>query len=263
MIPENTLSGAEAILLQDGPQRSRGAQVLACLAALSHWLGLALAALVLLVAGAFAALAPEPLWPRLLSLLILGFLPALAAYSIARSVSWILLGASAICDPVAATLWRILCVLIGLLRTCGRAVERVSRTTAFHVVTFVEGGSRVLMAVWRMCGRLQQKAARVVSLSARSFRSFTGLIRTSIHVALDAFRTAFVATAVAAANVKASLSHRRGLFEFALSCWCAPRRLFVAMCRLIGAGSRVFIMGAAFPLRLIARTLLRLFPTPN
>jgi len=49
-------------------------------------------------------LAPEPLWQRL-TLVFLGLPSAFAAYSMGLLIGWILMGASAMYDPVNSALW--------------------------------------------------------------------------------------------------------------------------------------------------------------
>ena len=67
---------------------------------LSYRLGLVLATLSVLLASAFAALTPEPLALRMLSVLVLGVLPGLAAWTIGWTLLWILRTASVGCDLV-------------------------------------------------------------------------------------------------------------------------------------------------------------------
>jgi hypothetical protein len=47
----------------------------------------------LIVAGAFSALTPEPLWVRVLSFVIFGLVPAVAGYLVPSLISWTLSGA--------------------------------------------------------------------------------------------------------------------------------------------------------------------------
>lgn len=59
----------------------------------------------LIVAGAFSALTPEPLWLRAMSFVVFGLVPALAAYLIPPLISLTLRRAGRIYDPIAAVLW--------------------------------------------------------------------------------------------------------------------------------------------------------------
>jgi hypothetical protein len=55
----------------------------------------------LLVAGAFSALTPEPLWVRVLSFVVFGLVPAVAGYLVPFLISWTLRGACKLYDSVA------------------------------------------------------------------------------------------------------------------------------------------------------------------
>jgi hypothetical protein len=55
----------------------------------------------LIVAGAFSALTPEPLWVRVLSFVVLGLVPAVAGYLVPSLISWTLRGACMLYDSVA------------------------------------------------------------------------------------------------------------------------------------------------------------------
>ena len=86
---------AEAI-----PRHSRVGQTLFQWGRVSHWVGLIAGALCLLASGAFAGLVHEPLWQRLLTLLIFGVAPAIALFSVGRLIFYILRAGAAICDFV-------------------------------------------------------------------------------------------------------------------------------------------------------------------
>jgi hypothetical protein len=55
----------------------------------------------LIVASAFSALTPEPLWVRVLSFVVFGLVPAVAGYLVPSLISWTLRGACMLYDSVA------------------------------------------------------------------------------------------------------------------------------------------------------------------
>jgi len=100
MVTKERHLGAKIITFDAGSLNSQAARVVAQVGVLSYRLGLLLATLSLLLASAFAALTPEPLAFRMLSVLVLGVLPGLAAWAIGWMLLWILRTASVGCDLV-------------------------------------------------------------------------------------------------------------------------------------------------------------------
>ncbi len=100
MVTKERRLGAKIITFDAGSLNSQVARVVAQVGVLSYRLGLVLATLSVLLASAFAALTAEPLAFRMLSLLMLGVLPGLAAWTIGLTMLWILRTASVGCDFV-------------------------------------------------------------------------------------------------------------------------------------------------------------------
>lgn len=104
MVAKERRFSAETIAFGARSLNCHVARVVAQVGVLSYWVGLVLATLSVVVASAFAALITEPLAYRLLSVVILGILPGLAAWA----VGWILLRilriASVVCDLVVTLL---------------------------------------------------------------------------------------------------------------------------------------------------------------
>ncbi len=165
MVTKERRIGAKISTFDAGSLNSQVARVVAQLGALSYRLGLVLATLWVLLASAFAALTPEPLAFRMLSLLVLGVLPGLAAWTIGWMLLWILRAASIGCDLVVTLLqpkYQILVettwlisnsvvrpaqgVVVQIIRAtkafpaiCRYSLERLIATTMFYSVRTVRG----------------------------------------------------------------------------------------------------------------------------
>ncbi len=100
MVTKKRRLGAKIITFDAGSLNSQVARVVAQVGVLSYRLGLVLATLSVLLASAFAALTPEPLALRMLSVLVLGVWPGLAAWTIGWMLLWLLRTASVGCDLV-------------------------------------------------------------------------------------------------------------------------------------------------------------------
>lgn len=177
MVTKERHLGAKIITFDARSLNSQAARVVAQVGVLSYRLGLLLATLSLLLASAFAALTPEPLAFRMLSVLVLGVLPGLAAWAIGWMLLWILRTASVGCDLVvmlsepkyrvlAATtskatsslarlaqgiIARFVWTIKALPADCRYGLERVIATAIFCSVRTVRGSigayRHVLMAV--------------------------------------------------------------------------------------------------------------------
>jgi hypothetical protein len=86
------------------PPRCDAAEAFARWGTVSHRLGHVLAAVFLVMAGAFVALTPEPLGQRAMTFVLFGTIPALGSYLGGWIALWVLRGAGGICDWIAATL---------------------------------------------------------------------------------------------------------------------------------------------------------------
>jgi hypothetical protein len=118
--------------------------------------------LFLIVAGAFSALTPEPLWVRAMSFVVFGFVPALAAYLIPCLISWTLRRAGRIYDPVAAVLWPAIWgnlkrALSALFNFASHAASRLC--SAAHQYFSIAGRPIVMGVTFpiRLCARLLLK----------------------------------------------------------------------------------------------------------
>ena len=165
MVTKELRLRAKIIAFDAGSLNSQAARVIAQVGVLSYRLGLVLATLSLLLASAFAALTPEPLAFRMLSVLVLGVLPGLAAWAIGLTMLWILSTASVGCDFVvmlsepkylvlAATISKVTISLARLAQDiiarfvwtikalpadCRYSLERLIATTKFYFVRTVRG----------------------------------------------------------------------------------------------------------------------------
>jgi hypothetical protein len=165
MVAKERRLGAKINTFDASSLNSQVARVVAQAGMLSYRLGLVLATLSLLLASAFAALTPEPLAFRMLSVLVLGVLPGLAAWTIGWTLLWILRTASVGCDLVVMLLepkYRVIAattsrVTISLARLaqgiivrfvwtikalpadCRYSLERVIATAKFYSVRTVRG----------------------------------------------------------------------------------------------------------------------------
>jgi hypothetical protein len=231
--------GGETIAFGGSLKRSSVAQVLAGWASFSYWFALVIAVLSLLAAGAFAVLEPEPPAQRLISFVVLGFVPATAAYAIGWLTFLTLRGAGAIYDFIIAGGWLALRILTktvviacrflvrlstkllrqgarkvtGFMRACRQSVERGSKATAFYVILC---GARVLIAILPLFGRFKQLKLQAASMFPRWMR------------------------------------------ECRRWAWTCVHRLFTATRRYSRQAGRACIISATFPVRLIARILIRL-----
>jgi len=159
-------------------------------------------------------LAPEPLWQRLLTLVFLGLPSAFAAYSMGLLIRWILMGASAMYDPVNSALWltfRLLtsaafiawrflawlatdflpaCLkaIIAFLRACRRTVERTTRLSITVVLATVGA------VVWTF-GKVKRTGTQAAGVLARLIRRCVMSARICVQIAYRTLRVACVATA--------------------------------------------------------------------
>lgn len=92
------LFGIRNISLAASLPRTKVARAVARLGVVSYRLGLVLAALVLVGAVAFAVLLSEPLVYRVLTLVFLGIIPAVAVYATGWMLSWVMRIACIVCD---------------------------------------------------------------------------------------------------------------------------------------------------------------------
>ena len=126
--------GAKGISLGASSLHSQTARGVAQLGVLSYWCGLVLAAFSLIVASAFAALTAEPLAHRLLSVVILGIFPGLAAWATGWVLLWILTSASVVCDRVVMLLQPKYQVLVATTSRIGIFVARRGHGTVARFV---------------------------------------------------------------------------------------------------------------------------------
>jgi hypothetical protein len=212
-------------------QCSRSAEALARWASFCYWISLHFAVLSLLMAAAFALLTPEPLWMRIASFGFLGVLPALAGFSIGQLTCWILKGASAIYDPVALFFRRVF-----------RAVTNNSRIGWLFVLWLATGllprCVRFVVTVVRACWLAGGRA------TASALASCTWFLRL-IARALIGVRAAILTLAGACAAV-------------ASVCWRTTTRMFGKAYRYSSLAGRALIISATYPVRLLARLLIRL-----
>jgi hypothetical protein len=293
MTMEGKLTGAGASRLQGSPRRSHVAQELARWGAGSCRLASFLAVLCLLAAGAFTVLAPEALSQRLITLAFFGLPLGLAAYLMGWLIRWILIGASAIYDPVTSALWLILRLLasagwrflawlatdhlpacltniIALLLVCRRTVERVTRSSIAFVL------ATVAAVVWAF-GKVKRTGMQAASMLARLIRHCVRIARMRAQTVYRSLRIACVVTAAGLGTCRRAVAGLTGqiacalvwllrlaisaCIELALACEHATARLLVRTGRRFRKAWRLFIFTATFPVRLVAQILIRLIPS--
>jgi hypothetical protein len=184
----------------------------------------------LIVAGAFSALTPEPLWLRVMSFVVLGLIPALAAYLIACLISWTLKRASRIYDPVAAVLWP---ALRAIIKHTLSALLEFAWLALIYFASALETCAKLLGVI----------CVRVIAICAQGFHR---LLRIAFFRAAAVMRLCG-RYAVAARNV---ISDCKEFASRAAACLCSRAHHYSRV-----AGRR-FVMSVTFPIRLVARILL-------
>jgi hypothetical protein len=282
MAGEEELWSADTSPSTGSPQRSRAAQALAGCANVSYWLALVLAAIFLLLAGAFAAFSPEPGGPRLMSLVFLGIVPAITACSVGFLVYCSLKGASAIYDRVAGALLSLTLrtiidaaligrgFLVGLttkpfprrgtkaiafLETCRYAVSPATRVISFYFVVALASYRRALIAVVR---RLTYSALVACLRAAATTRACGRALAWSICLLIRAALRMLRIAADATTNLPRAIEP---CVQLAAALGRTRGRLFAVARRYARIAGRTSIMGLTFPVRLVARILIRLFPS--
>jgi hypothetical protein len=238
MTMEGKLTGAGASRLQGSPRRSHVAQELARWGAGSCRLASFLAVLCLLAAGAFTVLAPEALSQRLITLAFFGLPLGLAAYLMGWLIRWILIGASAIYDPVTSALWLI-------LRLLASAVKRTGMQAASMLARLI-----------RHCVRTARMRAQTVYRSLR-----IACVVTAAGLGTCRRAVAGLTGQIACALVWLLRLAISACIELALACEHATARLLVRTGRRFRKAWRLFIFTATFPVRLVAQILIRLIPS--
>jgi hypothetical protein len=173
------------IILPAKPQRSRVARRIQRWGNWGHNIGRAVASVCLIAALAHTALSSEQLPHRLVSLIFIGLLP-LACYLAGYLVLKILSLASAIYDPVSASLqsaWRIVCVVSA---TVWRGYIRPAIDIAHRWLAAV---GALLFAAYMMARRSWSMIARTVSAHQRLIVSWLATARQN-DLAGTAIRTA-------------------------------------------------------------------------
>jgi len=171
MVTKERHLGAKIITFDARSLNSQAARVVAQVGVLSYRLGLLLATLSLLLASAFAALTPEPLAFRMLSVLVLGVLPGLAAWAIGWMLLWILRTASVGCDLVvmlSEPKYRVLAA------TTSKATSSLARLAQGIIARFV-WTIKALPADCRY--GLERVIATAIFCSVRTVRSSIGAYR--------------------------------------------------------------------------------------
>jgi len=166
MVTKERRIGAEIITFDAGSLNSQVARVVARLGVLGYRLGSVLAILSVLLASAFAALTPEPLVFRMLSVLVLGVFPGLAAWTIGWMLLWILRAASIGCDLV-----------VGLVQPKCQILVETTWFISDPLVRFAKGGvaqmiraTEAFPATSRHC--LERLIATTMFYSDRTVRGF-------------------------------------------------------------------------------------------
>jgi hypothetical protein len=282
MAGEEEIWNADTSAPNGTSQRSRAAQALASCANISYWFALALAAIFLLLAGAFAALSPEPTGPRLMSLVFLGIVPAITACSVGFLVYCTLKGTSAIYDRVAGALLSLTLrtitdaalvgrgFLVGLttellplwftkaaafLEPCRHAINRSTRAISFHFGIALASCRRAFIVVVRGLAYAALLASLRASATMRACgRVLAWFICLLARTPLGLLRI----TASAVTNLPGAIEL---CVQLASTLARARGRLFAMARRYARIAARTSIMGLTFPVRLVARILIRLFPS--
>jgi hypothetical protein len=194
------------------------------------------AMLFLLMAGTFSVVTPEPLWVRAMSFSVLGLVPATAAYLIACLFSWTLRSAGRMYDPVAAVLWP---ALWAITKHMLSALLDFAWVALIYFLSALETCANLLGVI---CVRIITISARVLHRLLRiGFIHTAGIIR--------------VWGCNATAAVHRALGTCKGFASRASACLCSAAHHYSRVMW------RRIVMSVTFPIRLVARLLLKLIPS--
>jgi hypothetical protein len=223
-------------------------------AALKRWasvacrLGVLTAVAPLIVALAYVVLVAEPLWQRLMTLVVVGLLPAMMVLVTGFLLGGTLNLASRLADPVAALAWRLTAPLrraawaggVGCVAFATAAMPRASRCLIRWAIVGWRAWEDLCWAVYRgmrasvlACRRGSRFAARCATQSIPPIRR---------SVALTVWTIGRCGRAVCVGTVSG--------FQATVSA-------LDALGFAINATGRMLLVAATFPIRLVARILLR------
>jgi hypothetical protein len=236
------------------PAMSAPAAVLIRWGRIAYRLGIGIAVIPLVVTAAYVALATEPLWQRLMTLVVVGLVPAVAAVLAGLILCGALMSASRVVDPVIAVLWRLLLPAMRAGHSGGRScasfaartMPRGTRRIAAAAVACWRAWERLIWTAYQGCRKVVQACAAAANLVGRSVaRCIPWIARAALRVVV-----ALVRGIRATAFGLATAFHAMVAALDAIGC-------------AINALMRLIVRGATFPVRLAARVLLRISrPTP-
>jgi hypothetical protein len=223
-------------------------------AALRRWagvacrLGILTAVVPLIVAVAYVVLVAEPLWQRLMTLVVVGLAPAVMVLVTGLLLGGTLSLGSRLADPVAALAWRLTAPLRRAARTGGVHCVGFATTTMPRASRRLIGWAIVGWRAWEdLCWTVYRGAHASVLACRRGSRFAARCATRSIppirrSVALTVWTIGRCGRAVCVGAVS-GFQATVGALD-ALGC-------------TINATGRMLLIAATFPIRLVARILLR------
>jgi hypothetical protein len=212
-------------------------------AALKRWggvscrLGLLTAVIPLVAAVAFVVLVAEPLWQRLMTLVVVGLVPAIAVVVAGFLLGGVLSVASRLADPVAALIWKLTAPL-----------RRAARAGGAHCVGFAT----------TTMPRASKRTARFAIAGWLAWEALCWtVVRTVVRACIRAARFALCCVARTIPLVRRTLA-RSGKAAGAgtVSGIRATVNALDALGCAINAAGRMVLIVATAPIRLVARILL-------
>jgi hypothetical protein len=229
------------------PTLSAPAAALIRWAGVAYWLGMGAAVLPVVLAMTYVGLAAEPLWQRLMTLVVVGLVPAVGCILAGILLHGALKVASRVIDRVIAALCK-------LLQPVTQAIGAGARSCGRRAVGAMPSGVRLIVgsavAVWKgwenLCWMAYVAVRTVVGAVAAAA---TFLARGAAGSILLTGRAARLIAVALAAGI------RGGVFGVVWGFRALVRGLDAIGCA-INEAIRLSVMAATFPLRLIARLLL-------
>ncbi len=224
----------------DVAQPSRTAQRLAYAATASYWWCVGLAAALAVVGTYYVAISREPVAFRLFTFVLLVIAPGVVLYLVGQIARVLFAAMSKVHDPIAAAVERMWCAV-------GCAAARAWRALAWFYTDPFSRWARACAAGLCAFAAWMQRTAHAVMHAAVAF--YLGTVRVMFAIGRGVSATAQAMMAFGRAVGGAAVRAAHWLRE------AARRALDVAT-----AACEFCLTHAAFPVRLFARLLMKLFP---
>jgi hypothetical protein len=249
MVQQGPMTGDDESEKLAKPALSAPAAVLIRWAGIAYRLGIAIALLPLLLTAAYVAFAAEPLWQRLMTLVVVGIIPAVAAVLAGIILCGALAGASKVIDPVIAVLWRLVLPLMRAGHAGGRSCA------SFAVRTMPRGTKRIVsatVACWRAWEGLIWAIYQGVRTVVQACAAAANCVGRAVARCVPRIGRAAVRVGVMVVRCI-----RASAFGLATAFHAVVSALDAIGCAINAVVAAIF-RGATFPVRLVARILLRL-----